>query len=134
MKFIDISEILEHAETNIDITAFLKLGDMYKKGHIISKDLGKASYYYKKAADLGSGEGMYKLSLQLRSDRYASDDKADVWLEKSLDEGYVPELEVSYFKQFLIVLFSMVSMAGFLYITHYIILALYYNMFPYGFW
>lgn len=134
MKFIDISEILEHAETNKDVTAFLKLGDMHKKGYIVSKDLGKASYYYKKAAELGSGEGMYKLSLQLRSDRYASDDRADEWLEKSLDEGYVPEVEISYFKQFLIVLCSMFALAGFFYITHYIVLGLYHNLFPYGFW
>ena len=69
---------------------FVKMGSQYFTGDGVEKDKKKAFYYYMKAAELGSDEGMVEIGLcYLNGDGVKQDGtQAFAWLSRSKNEKY----------------------------------------------
>lgn len=72
----------------IDI-AQLNLGAQYENGQGIEKDLGKAAYWYQKAAEQGVDGAQYNLGICYYYGKGVTIDvqKAKYWLKKAADQG-----------------------------------------------
>lgn len=85
----DIEEVLPKAQSG-DVKAMVELAELYRNSWDDGSD-ANALKWYKKAADAGSAEAMFKLyevyymgNLGVDSD----EDTANSWLAKSADKGY----------------------------------------------
>ncbi len=85
----DFNSTLKKAKKG-DPEAQCDLGDMYRNGRGVEKDLTQAEYWYQKAADQNSARGQFKMGT-LYDGRGKEIDyaKAMSWYLKSAEQGYV---------------------------------------------
>lgn len=93
-----VNELNKLAEDG-DVRAQTCLGEMYREGTIERGDSGKATYWFKKAADKGDTRGKYLLALMKTSDvsyqtetyqEYRDRMQAAAFIQKLADQGYPP--------------------------------------------
>ena len=106
---VDLSEIEQEADTYNDTDAMLQLGKSYQDGSCVKKDMGKASYWFKRAAELGCGESQYRYSLLIRANPHVTDRevKADEWLARSVMNAYQHEEQPNYLVEIIVTIVGM---------------------------
>ena len=89
-------EGMERAASEGNISAQLYLGNCYFNGTLgCQKNLEKAKYYYRLAANQGDSEAEYNLSRVLRTIGFKTQDEEEIFLghlRTSADKGYEPAL------------------------------------------
>ena len=91
-NYTEALPILEQATNLGNVEAMCLLGDLYSEEKGVECDLQKSYEYYVQAAEKGFPKAQYKLGMLLfeKNDTY----KAQLWIEKSAQNGYPEALEI----------------------------------------
>ena len=91
-NYIEALPILEQAANLGNVEAMCLLGDLYSEEKGVECDLQKSYEYYVQAAEKEFPKAQYKLGMLLfeKNDTY----KAQLWIEKSAQNGYPEALEI----------------------------------------
>ena len=91
-NYIEALPILEQAANLGNVEAMCLLGDLYSEEKRVECDLQKSYEYYIQAAEKEFPKAQYKLGMLLfeKNDTY----KAQLWIEKSAQNGYPEALEI----------------------------------------
>lgn len=88
--YIHVQSLIRGARKG-ELVSYVTLGDFYRDGDGVTKDVKLADYWYREAAEKGHGEAMHRLGLFMLDEAKINYQykKSIYWLEKSAEAGVV---------------------------------------------